>query len=40
MLKKGEYHYGWNPVNHEGKMATYRRFLEGKKKSTNLTKSD
>jgi transposase len=39
MLKKGEYHYGWNPVNHEGKMATYRRFLEGQKKSTNLTKS-
>jgi transposase len=38
MLKKGEYHYGRDPVNHEGKMAAYRRFLEGEKKSANLIK--
>jgi predicted transcriptional regulator len=28
MLKKGEYHYGRDPVNHEMKMCQYRRFLE------------
>jgi transposase len=39
MLKKGEYHYGREPVNHEGKMAAYRRFLEGQKKSTDLKKT-
>jgi transposase len=39
MLKKGEYHYGRDPVNHEGKMAAYRRFLEGQKKDGNLKKS-
>jgi transposase len=39
MLKKGEYHYGRDPVNHESKMAVYRRFLEGQKKSENLKKS-
>ena len=33
MLKKGEYHYGRDPANHEGKMAACRRFLEGQKKS-------
>jgi hypothetical protein len=32
MLKKGEYHYGRDPVNHEGKMAAYRRFLESQKR--------
>jgi hypothetical protein len=31
MLKKGEYHYGRDPVNHEIKMAQYRRFLEKQK---------
>jgi transposase len=31
MLKKGEYHYGRNPANHEMKMAQYRRFLEKQK---------
>jgi hypothetical protein len=39
MLKKGEYHYGRDPVNHEGKMAVYRRFLEGQKKNVNLKES-
>jgi hypothetical protein len=39
MLKKREYHYGRDPVNHEGKMAAYRRFLEGQKKSEDLKKS-
>jgi transposase len=39
MLKKGEYHYGRDPVNHEMKMSQYRRFLEGQKKSENLIKS-
>jgi transposase len=39
MLKKGEYHYGRDPVNHEGKIAAYRRFLEGQKKNENLKKS-
>jgi hypothetical protein len=38
-LKKGEYHYGRDPVNHEGKMAAYRRFLEGQKNSVILTKT-
>jgi transposase len=32
MLKKGEYHYGRDPANHEGKMAAYRRFPGGQKK--------
>jgi transposase len=31
MLKKGEYHYGRDPANHEMKMAQYRRFLEKQK---------
>jgi transposase len=31
MLKKGEYHYGRDPVNHEMKTAQYRRFLEKQK---------
>jgi hypothetical protein len=39
MLKRGEYHYGRDPVNHEGKMAAYRRFLEEQKKNANLKKS-
>jgi hypothetical protein len=39
MLKKGEYHYGRDPVNHEGKMAEYRRFLERQKKSADLKKT-
>jgi transposase len=32
MLKKGEYHYGRDPANHEMKMAQYRWFLEKQKK--------
>jgi hypothetical protein len=32
MLKKGEYHYGRDPANHEMKMGQYRRFLEKGKK--------
>jgi hypothetical protein len=36
MLKKGEYRYGRDPVNHEGKMAACRRFLAGQKKKANL----
>jgi hypothetical protein len=39
MLKKGECHYGRDPVNHEGKMAEYRRFLERQKKSADLKKN-
>jgi transposase len=39
MLRKGEYHYARDPVNHEMKMSQYRRFLEGQKKSENLIKS-
>jgi hypothetical protein len=31
MLKKGEYHYGRDLVNHEIKMIQYRRFLEKQK---------
>jgi hypothetical protein len=38
MLKKGEYHYGRDPANHESKMAAYRRFLEGQKKNADLKK--
>jgi transposase len=38
MLKKGEYHYGRDRLNHEGKMAEYRRFLERQKKCANLKK--
>jgi transposase len=33
MLKKGEYHYGRDLINHEGKMAQYRKFLEKQKKA-------
>jgi hypothetical protein len=33
MLKKGEYHYGRDPVKHEMKTARYRRFLEKQKKA-------
>jgi transposase len=32
MLKKGECHYGRDPVNHEMKMGQYRRFLAKQKK--------
>jgi hypothetical protein len=39
MLKKGEYHYGREAHKHEAKMAAYRRFLEGQKKSAELKKS-
>jgi transposase len=39
MLKKGEYHYGREAAKHEAKMAQYRRFLEGEKKSVILKKS-
>jgi hypothetical protein len=38
MLKKGEYHYGRDPVNHGMKMAHYRRFLEKQKKEILLQK--
>jgi uncharacterized protein YneF (UPF0154 family) len=38
MLKKGEYHYGRDPVNHEMKMGRYRRFLEKQKKEVILQK--
>lgn len=31
LLKKGEYHYGRDPQNHELKMAHYQRFLEQQK---------
>jgi transposase len=31
MQKKGEYHYGRDAVNHEGKMAAYCHFPEGEK---------
>jgi hypothetical protein len=39
MLKKGEYHYGRDPVNHEMKMAQYRRFLEKQKNNMVLQKT-
>jgi hypothetical protein len=39
MLKKGEYHYGRDPANHEIKMAQYRRFLEKQKKLCDFTKN-
>jgi transposase len=39
MLKKGEYRYGRDPANHEGKMAAYRRFLARWKKSGDLKQS-
>jgi transposase len=39
MLKKGEYHYGRDSVNHEAKLVCYRRFLEKQKKQVNLQKS-
>jgi hypothetical protein len=39
MLKKGEYHYGRDPVNHEKKMAGYRRFLDRQKKCAVLKKN-
>jgi hypothetical protein len=38
MLKKGEYHYGRDPHNHEVKMAQYRRFLEKQKNNAVLQK--
>ncbi|MDR2748121.1 MAG: hypothetical protein LBB77_11830 [Treponema sp.] len=38
MLKKGEYHYGRDPANHEMKMVQYRRFLEKQKKEAILQK--
>jgi transposase len=31
MLKKGEYHYGRNVLNHEAKLLQYRRFLKKRK---------
>jgi transposase len=39
MLKKGEYHYGRDPANHEMKMAQYRRFLEKQKNTVILQES-
>jgi hypothetical protein len=36
MLKKGEYHYGRDLLNHTGKMKEYQRFLEGQKKHADL----
>jgi transposase len=39
MLKKGEYHYGWDPKKHEAKMAEYRRFLKGQKNEAVLKKT-
>jgi hypothetical protein len=39
MLKKGEYHYGRDPVNHEMKMGQYRRFLEKQKRGQFRKKS-
>ena len=39
MLKKGEYHYGREPLKHEAKMTQYRRFLEKQKKQEILPKS-
>jgi len=36
MLKKGEYHYGRDPKNHEEKMEHYKKFLEKRK---NILKS-
>jgi hypothetical protein len=38
MLKKGEFPYGRDPLNHEMKMAQYRRFLEKHKKGVILQK--
>ena len=38
MLKKGEYHYCRNEVNHKAKMAQYLRFLEVQKGGMNLKK--
>jgi hypothetical protein len=32
MLKKGEYHYGRDPRNHQMKMAQYQHFLENQKR--------
>jgi transposase len=37
MLKKGEYHYGRDPINHEMKMTQYQRFLR-KQKHTEILK--
>jgi transposase len=39
MLKKGEYHYGRDPRNHEMKMAQYQRFLEKQKNHEMLKKT-
>jgi hypothetical protein len=36
MLRKGEYHYGRDAVNHEKKMEQYRKFL--KKNGINFEK--
>jgi transposase len=39
MLKKGEYHYGRDPLNHAAKMAQYRRFLERQENYAILKKT-
>jgi transposase len=36
MLKKGEYHYGREPLKHDAKMTQYRRFLEKQEKQDIL----
>jgi hypothetical protein len=28
MLKKGEYHYGWDAVKHGAKMTAYKKLLD------------
>jgi hypothetical protein len=38
MLKKREYHYGRDPLNYEGKIKTYRRFLERQKRKGETPK--
>ena len=38
MLKKGEYHYWRDSLNHENKMLQYRRFLEKQKNMNTLKK--
>jgi hypothetical protein len=38
ILKKGEYHYDMDALNHETKMIRYRKFLEKEKKEGDLKK--
>jgi hypothetical protein len=38
MLKKREYHYDMDALNHETKMSRYRAFLEKEKNEGNLKK--